>query len=852
MRRVMSCCHNRGPGMRRPRYLSALLLAGLLMFLSLQAAAMRRIDPGEDPKLAPDEGLVVLSVDASSKVSSVHVGHAGGGTAEVLNFMDVGRNLRLYATKAGEYQWDQIMLENWAYRSRFDLDSDEYRFKVTPGRISYPGDLILRVKSWTNASVHIANRSLPVIDWLESQHAALYQRLPFGYSGLYPDPFPEYYRTVRVAKKEPADKLNGGREPPKPGDLPLPAALMWKPNYVSDIALNPSGDLLAESVHDDNGNWGLNLIDLKAGFAQRVETTAQAMTGLVWKDDRKLIVDGGDEDRGYTVFDIGDIAGKKRSITSRPIAGNGRIVDLLPADPDHILFEGFDSRSKLAVHRIELAGSRSITSFQTAKIRDRLNVGVSEDRAWYADGHGRLRAAILFRDETYVLVHGRDGVYKEVLEYKGDGGFDLAGLSFDGEVLYGFTDDDRDQRDLVAFDPATRKVARTVFSKPGTDIASVIFNDRREPVAVRYYQSGRLVTEYFDDANRNLDRMLQAAFPGRAVAVVDRSRDGRQLILWVDGSDHPPQLYHLDLAKKAASLLEDIAPWLTDRTFAPVHVLNVKSSDGLAVEAFLTLPAGSGKRPLLVFPHGGPIGVSDRLHFNRDVQFLASQGYAVLQVNFRGSEGYGKVFREAGHRNYGRLIEDDIDAALRVALANHPLDETRMCTLGASYGGYSALVSAIRWPGRFRCAVSMSGVSDRVLVFTASDGARSVTARPVLERLMGNPHKDLAAMQETSPLYHADKLTLPLMLVHGREDVRVDFEHTRRLVRMLNLEGRPPVLLTFPKMGHGIDDPVLLDTIWTGIAGFLQQHLGSTTTSAPAASASTQAAGTGAVQGGAR
>jgi hypothetical protein len=266
MRRVVSYGPKRGPGVRRPKCFPALLFAGVLMLLSLEVAAMRRIDPGEDPKLAPDEGLVVLSVDASSKVSSVHVRHAGGGTAEVLNYMEVGRNLRLYATKAGEYQWDQIMLENWAYRSRFDLDSDEYRFKVMP-------------------------------DWLESQHAALYQRLPFGYSGLYPDPFPEYYRTIRLAKKEPADQLNGGRAPPKPGDLPLPAALMWKPNYVSDFALNPAGDLLAESVRDDNGNRGLNLIDLKAGFAQRVETTAQAMSGLVWKDDRTLIVYGGGEER---------------------------------------------------------------------------------------------------------------------------------------------------------------------------------------------------------------------------------------------------------------------------------------------------------------------------------------------------------------------------------------------------------------------------------------------------------------------------------------------------------------------------------------------------------------------------
>jgi dipeptidyl aminopeptidase/acylaminoacyl peptidase len=243
---------------------------------------------------------------------------------------------------------------------------------------------------------------------------------------------------------------------------------------------------------------------------------------------------------------------------------------------------------------------------------------------------------------------------------------------------------------------------------------------------------------------------------------------------------------------------------------------------------------------VVVYPHGGPVGVSDDLNFNRDVQFLASQGYAVLQVNYRGSEGYGKAFREAGYRGWGRQIEDDIDAALREALAEYPLDESRMCTLGASYGGYSALISAIRNPGRFRCAISMSGVSDRALFFSASDNVRSVKAREQVERLLGNPRTDMAEMQATSPLYHASELTLPVMLVHGREDVRVDFEHTRRLVRMLNLENRPPVVMAIPNMGHSLDEPAMADVVWTGVAGFLQQYLGAP--SAPAAAKAADAA----------
>ena len=820
----------------------AMLLCLAAFLVPVDAMAMRRIDPGEDPKLAPDEGLVVLSVDANGPVSSIHVKRADGGIAEVLNYVGPGRDSRLYATKAGDYRWAQVNLTGWLYRSRFELDDPEFKFTVAPGKISYPGDFILRLESLTSARMHIANRSLPILDWLEKDHGKVYPRLSFEYAGLYPDPFPEFYRGARAGHVESAEKLNEGREPPKPGALPLTAEVMWKPDRVSDVALNGPGDLLAEAVRDDKGRWALDLVDLKLGRSQRVLTTLVEFNSLIWKDARTLITSNGSEGSSYHVFDVGPSDGKTRPVKHRPINGTGRLVDLLPNEPGVILFEGFDSRGELAVHRVELQGDRDINGFKTAKSRERLNRGADHDVRWYADGHGRLRAAVLWRDETYVLVHGIDGVFHDVLQYRAEPTFTPAKLSYDGDTMYGYSEEGRNQLDLVAFDPATKKITRTVFSKPGVDIAGTIFNDKREPVAVRYYLSGRLVTEYFDEAGRALDRTLQAAFPGRTVSVIDRSTDNGQLILWVDGTDRSPQLYHLDVAAKKAELLDEVAPWLADKSFAPVHVLNVKTGDGLAVDAFLTLPAGSGKRPLVVFPHGGPIGVSDTLHFNRDVQFMASQGYAVLQVNYRGSDGHGKSFREAGHRNYGRAIEDDIDAALRAALASYPLDESRMCVVGASYGGYSALVSALRWPGRFRCAVSLSGVSDRALFFTASDGARSAESRPLLERIMGDPRKDMAEMQAVSPLYHTKELTLPIMLVHGREDIRVDFEHTRRLVRMLNLEGRPPVVLAFPGMGHGFDDPMAQDIAWTGIAGFLQQNLGAPPAPAPAATATTTAA----------
>ena len=804
--------------------------------VALQANALRKVDHGKEPKLAADEGLLVISVDSDTEVSSLRFQKEGSSWSEgVLKSIKEGRTTQLYVVPAGRYQLTKVtLIDNWSWRSAIDLSKDnEYAFEVKPAQITYAGDLVYRSTGFLSASVRLSNRALPIIDWLQSKHPDLYARLPLAYSGFYPDPFPAFYRDAQAQMPGLPTEPDAGRTAPKPGTLPLQPKLLWKPERVTDVALSPDGQLVAETVRESADRWAIQLIDVAVGTRQVLTTSKIPFTDIRWESDRLLLATAWSNKGSWLhALHVGDGVGVGGQRVIRRVPGPfaGKLVDLLPSEPGTVLYEvRNNTKNLLVVHRLQLDSEETVARFTRASTSDRLNRGVPDDLSWFADGQGQLRAALARRGEDdIVLMHGQDGRFREVMTYQANTGFQPIQLSYEGDVFFGFTDEGRGQRELVAFDPATSKVTRTVYSKPGVDLVSVLFDERRQPIGATYYEAGRRVTDYFDHANQRLDKMLRTAFPERTVMAVQRSRDASKMLLWVDGSDSPPQLYLLDATQRRAELLGDTMPELAGRKFTRAQLLKVRGSDGLPVEAFLTVPPGAGKRAFVVMPHGGPIGVSDNLHFNRDVQFLASLGYAVLQVNYRGSDGYGKAFREAGRRNYGRLIEDDIDAAIKAALATHPLDESRMCALGSSYGGYSAMVSTIRWPTRFRCAVSISGVSDRALFFTASDSGRDADTRKQMERIMGNPGvaADLAEMQSTSPLYRYRDLKVPLMLVHGGEDERVDYEHTRRLVRLLNIAGNPPVVLTFPKEAHGLDELDNIDAAWTGIAGFLAEHLG--------------------------
>jgi dipeptidyl aminopeptidase/acylaminoacyl peptidase len=804
------------------RVLRALVLCAAFVVAGT-AVAVDKVKPGAVPVLGPDEGFLVAAVDSPWALSTVRltqVGHAFGAVA--IPGIPEGGGTMLLVLPAGRYRWQQVEPGgNYYYQA--PKKSPEYEFEVRAGRINYVGDFVFRPLGM-RADMHMANRGLRALDWLRKYHPKVLAANRFEYVGNFPDPFPAFYQTARAASATADADLDRLAPPPATGTLPVDIEKLWRPSRVRDVELAPSGKLLAETVYA-NGKWSVELVDFAAGSAERVlSPPSLPVIGLQWLDDQTLVATLGDDRGGRVeVIHLREVGGK-RKVEVDTVPFPGQVLSRIAGT--RVLFLSYSSQGEPMVHRLDLSSAQAVDAAPHG-FQNRLNKQVPGGYYFVADRSGEIRVVLVRDKETRSLWYGQGKEFAKVLDLDEEDGFDPKLLSPDGALIYGLSDQGRGQRDAVVFDPVSRTMTRTLYSKPGVDVDAILHDGQGNPTGVTYTRGGQHIVEYFDAAASAFYARLQGAFPGRTVLLLDRDDAGQRYVLAVTGSDKPLQVYEYDRTRNAASLVDDGQPWLADVPLAPAQVLHATGTDGLPIEAFLTLPLHRGdKAPVVVLAHGGPVGVADTLDFDPEVQFLASLGYAVLQVNFRGSDGYGTAHRKAGWAGYGTLIEEDIHAALAVALATQPLDGTRVCAMGTSYGGYSSLVSAIRWPEQYKCVVTISGVSDRPLRFTASDSVRTESLRKSLIKALGDPNTQLDAMIAGSPLYHADQLRVPVMIVHGTEDERVDFEHARRLVRALNLVDRPPVVIPLIGEGHGINTVENRLRTYPVIAAFLARYLG--------------------------
>jgi dipeptidyl aminopeptidase/acylaminoacyl peptidase len=446
------------------------------------------------------------------------------------------------------------------------------------------------------------------------------------------------------------------------------------------------------------------------------------------------------------------------------------------------------------------------------------------------DHHGVVRLAMGADGDNVSRIYYRAGEEAEWTMINDEGASNRRetplGFSADGGTMYLRSGQPGGPDSIIAWDAGSGQ-RREVLRDDNVDPYEIIYasSGPREPIGA-LFMDGRPRTAFFkpEHPDARLQRMLEQAFEGEVARITSRTDDGRLALVLTSSDRNSGDFFRFDTVARKAEHLVSRRAWLDPRAMAETRPVSMKARDGTPLHGYLTVPRGSDGKglPLVLLPHGGPYGIQDAWEFGEEQQLLAAAGYAVLQVNYRGSGGYGQDFEHAGARQWGLSMQDDLTDATRWAIAEGIADAGRICIYGASYGAYAALMGVAREPSLYRCAAGYVGVYDLVTRKRAlSGGARSIETWS--EDWLGD---DPAALGAVSPNRHAGNIRVPVFLAAGGEDEITPVEHTRMMEAALKKAGVPVQSLYYPNEGHGFYTQPHRIEYYGQLLAFLDRHIG--------------------------
>ncbi len=448
--------------------------------------------------------------------------------------------------------------------------------------------------------------------------------------------------------------------------------------------------------------------------------------------------------------------------------------------------------------------------------------------AWITDNEGNLRARIrkdAFKKHILEILLPRQNTWTKLIAWEMDEIVSVVGFTNDNKGIWLVSNRGRDHAALVKLNIQTGK-EHIIYDDPQVDIERIEFSDltNRPLLAVSYPDYQKLV--FFDpELEDDLEPLKEQGRASRKIISMDNRERILTLCLYSDkGVDY--YLLDRDTHKKVLLNRHSIAPYA--ESLSTMKPVSFQSRDGLTIHGYLTLPKGtSGKGlPMILFVHGGP-WARDYWSYREHVQFLANRGYAVLQINYRGSIGYGKAFKEAAIGEFAGKMHDDLIDGVQWAISEGVADPRKIGIFGGSYGGYATLVGLTFTPDTFACGIDIVGMSNLVSMLKTSPLYWKLSM-DMLYKYVGNPDdpEDRREMEAKSPLFRVDQIKKPLLIAHGGNDPRVKQAESDQIVAALRKEGKAVEFLLFPDEGHGIRHWKNRLILYRQMEDFLAEHLG--------------------------
>jgi len=636
------------------------------------------------------------------------------------------------------------------------------------------------------------------------------------------------------------------------GEGLLPLEQFAKKAKVTQMKISPTGEYMAFTF--EHGT------EVRAAIMDRKtkEIISKFETGdkyhvqqLIWLNDERIgmwwaKVEGHfDGKPQYPFFSVSNVDGKNRKqLWTYEYNYNMSIASILEDDPKNILIQtrhyADNGRAKLRKLNIYSGRDSYIQDIPHSARHTTPGVvgyGVDlEDKIRFAFERDEGEDEFIPEDDT-VKVHFKDdnGEWQFVkLESKRKYPPNLSylGMSKNNRIAYFTSNHDLVESDttgLFSFNFDTREIA-LLFRHPDVDIQGAVRGKDEEVIGVSY-EAG--YPEYFYIENNenktelSILKTLQASFPSQDTSITSRTDNGKNLVVHTYSGRNPGEFYLYDIKKKKINFLQAVKPEVDPKTMARVEPFVMNARDGLKMYGLLTIPNNVEEKnlPMIVYPHGGPYGVRDDWRWDRRAQMFASRGYLVMQINFRGSGGYGYDFERKGYGEQGRKMQDDVTDATLWAVKSGLADKNRICIHGVSYGGQATMTAAVMEPDLYKCAIPDAGVYDVDLQLQIADYVKGRHGGEVRKNQFIKRIGSIENNEERSPVYHVDKVKADLFLVHGTEDVRVPIDHSYLLEEKLKEAGKPYIKM-YKDDGHGFQKIPYRLELYDAMLKFVEKNIG--------------------------
>jgi dienelactone hydrolase len=615
-----------------------------------------------------------------------------------------------------------------------------------------------------------------------------------------------------------------------------PAELFAKHAEYQDASLSPTGEYVAVTTPFEDRR-ALSIIKLSGDYDTNVIKFGkkELVSNATWVDDNRLVVEKA-HDIGF--LDVPRVTGEWFA-TDADATNQIQLFGYIPDDGSKrgkLKDEGWASLMK----GIEDTGGQALFYFRpwprsaSGRITKIYQVDTRTGKRNEVESYGDSVGFMSDRAGKARFMQSMDMQGRQFLRYRRQPGdawsqvpaaiagkwMDPYYFEPDNDHFYAAISDQGEPATLyrVSIQSGTRE---RVAGHPDLEVADAYNTGRgAAPYAVTFV-GGRPKVDFVDPKSEwaQLHAGLMKLFPGQLVEFSGVSKDKNTVMFLVYSDRHPGAYYLFDRKTNKPALLFELKPWIDPAKMAPMLPIEFKNRNGDKLFGYYTAPIGKqGPQPLIVMPHGGPIGPFDQWGFNPDAQYLASLGYGVLQVNFRGSGARGSNFQEAGWKGWGTTIQDDITDGVKAMIAQNLADKDKVCIYGASFGGYSALMNPLRNPGMYKCAIGYAGVYDLAIVNEEENDSKQ--GRAWSERELGSPE----IYEAQSPARQAGKLDVPVLLIHGRDDSIATYANYTKMAGALEKAGKPFESLVKPGEGHGFYNELNQAEVYERMAAFLKKY----------------------------